>query len=332
MRLSFPTPNSNNILHTLQGGINLVLGVDGGGTRTRAVITDARQNVLGEGVAGPSNPLRVGVNRAAAEVRAAVDEACQKAHIARGEIAAAEVGLAGVRTTEVRGRMREALTGLGVGVLDVVTDAEIALYGASEGNPGVVVIAGTGSVCLGRGSRGAEAWAGGWGPLAGDEGSGAWIARQALQRIAQAADGRGQATAMSAATLKYFAIASVEELSAAIYSPSMTNDRIAGFGAHVIRAAQDRDGVAVEILRVAGEELGRAAATVIRKLGLEQAVVPVAYTGGVFAAGELVLASLREELRRVAPRHQLMQPRLAPALAAARMAQASLRHHLALAG
>lgn len=309
-----------------------MLGVDGGGTRTRAVITDTRQHLLGEGVAGPSNPLRVGVNRAAAEVRVAVEEACQQAHIARGEIAAAEVGLAGVRTTEIRERMREALTGLGVGVLDVVTDADIALFGATEGKPGVVVIAGTGSVCLGRGAHGAEVWAGGWGPLAGDEGSGAWIARQALQRIARAADGRGRATAMSGAALSYFDIAAIEELSATLYSPSMTNDRLAGFGAHVVEAARAGDDVALEILRAAGEELGLAAATVIRKLGLEQTAVPVAYTGGVFAAGELVLDALAVELRKVAPHHQLTQPRLTPALAAARMAQASLRHHLALAG
>jgi N-acetylglucosamine kinase-like BadF-type ATPase len=228
--------------------------------------------------------------------------------------------------------MREALTGLGVGVLDVVTDADIALFGATEGEPGVCIIAGTGSVCLGRGLHGAEAWAGGWGPLAGDEGSGAWIARQALQRIAQAADGRGRLTTMSAAAVSYFEIASVEDLSAAIYSPSMTNDRIAGFSARVIRAAQEGDGIAIEILRAAGEELGRAAATVIRKLDLEQAPVIVAYTGGVFTAGELVLDALRKELSKIAPRHQLVQPRLAPALAAAQMAQASLRQHLALAG
>lgn len=331
MKFAFPGHKTNRMLHP-SASVNLVLGVDGGGTRTRAVITDTRQRLLGEGIAGPSNPLRVGVSSAAAEVRAAVDQACQKAQIARGEIAAAEIGLAGVRTTEVRERMREALMGLGVGVLDVVTDADIALFGATEGEPGVVVIAGTGSVCLGRSRNGTQAWAGGWGPLVGDEGSGAWIARQALQRITQAADGRGAATAMSAAALTYFDISSTEGLATAIYSSSMTNDRLAGFGALVVGAAQEGDAVAIEILRAAGTELGRAAATVIRKLGLEQTPVPVAYTGGVFAAGELVLDALREELRKTAPRHQLVQPRIAPALAAARMAQASLRQHLALAG
>jgi N-acetylglucosamine kinase-like BadF-type ATPase len=165
----------------------------------------------------------------------------------------------------------------------------------------------------------------------GDEGGGVWIARQGLQRVAQAADGRGEETALTAAALKYFDIAAPDDLASAIYNPLMTNDQLAGFGAAVIGAAQAGDCAALEILHSAGKELGRAATTVIRKLKLETTAVPVAYTGGVFAAGDLVLDSLREELRKVAPQHSLVRPRLAPALAAARMAQASL-HSFALAG
>ncbi len=312
-------------------GAGFTLGVDGGGTRTRAVITDWRQRVVGEGAAGASNPLRVGVRAAAIEVRAAIDEACRTAGITRGQIAAAEIGLAGVRARDVRERMREALTGLGISMFDVVTDADIALFGATEGAPGVVVIAGTGSVCLGRGSNGAEAWAGGWGPLAGDEGGGSWIARCGLQRVAQAADGRAQATMLTAAALDYFDLAAPEELASVIYGASMTNERLAGFGRYVITAAQGGDAAGLEILRAAGMELGRAAGVVIRKLGLERTAVTIAYTGGVFNAGELVLDAMRRELKEVAPQHRLVQPRLAPALAAARMAQASLRA-FALAG
>jgi N-acetylglucosamine kinase-like BadF-type ATPase len=309
-----------------------VLGVDGGGTRTRAVITDGYRRPLGSGTAGASNPQRVGVASAASEVRRAVDEACRAANITRDAIAWAEIGLAGVRDDGIRARMSETLAGLSFDRFEIVTDAEIALFGATGGEPGLVVIAGTGSVCLGRNRRGANAWAGGWGPLAGDEGSGAWLARQALQRIARAADGRGAATALTAAALDYFGIKAIKDLAGAIYHADMTNERLAGFGRAVVGAAQSGDAVASEILRAGGQELGLMAATVIRKLKLETTHVSVAYTGGVFEAGELVLDALRDELGKVAPEHTLMRPRLAPALAAAYMAHASLHSYALLAG
>src|SRR5919206_589441 len=186
---------------------NSVVGVDGGGTKTEAVIMDANQQVIGDGLAGPSNPLRVGISGAAAAVREAIDSACAAAKLRRGDLIAAQIGLAGARRRELRERMRETLTPLGIGTIEVVTDAEIALYGATNGAPGLVLIAGTGSICCGRSTRGKRTCAGGWGPLAGDEGSGAWLARRALQAVAQAADGRGPGTSLSARACAYFNVA-----------------------------------------------------------------------------------------------------------------------------
>lgn len=304
----------------------LVLGVDGGGTKTRAVIADSRQRVVGEGVAGPSNPLRVGVGNAAAAIREAVDKACAAASVERAEIVAAEVGLAGVRRGDLRTRMREALTGLGIHSLEVVTDADIALFGATDGAPGVVVIAGTGSICCGTNARGVQLCAGGWGPLAGDEGGGSWIARRALQAVTQAADGRGPATRLTQATLAYFNAGSIDDVMLMIYAPSMTNERLAGLCRHVIEAAQDNDEVARAIVMAAGHELGTAAAAVIRNLRMSRERFQVAYVGGVFAAGDMVLDLLREEVARVAPAAFVAPPRLAPAIAAARMAREQLQH------
>lgn len=309
----------------------IVLGVDGGGTKTRAVLADEQQNVLGEGIAGPSNPLRVGIGNAAAAIREAVDKACAAASIQRAEIVGAEIGLAGVRRGDIRERMRETLTGLGINSLEVVTDADIALFGATNGEPGVVVIAGTGSICCGANRSGRRECAGGWGPVAGDEGSGLWIARRALQKIAQAADGRGRATSLTEAACDYFEIPAAAELSTAIYAPGMTNERIAGFARHVIEAAQSEDEAAREIITEAGRELGAAAIAVIRRLRMERERFQVAYVGGVFHAGELVLEPLREEVARIAPRAFLAPPLIAPAIAAARMARAHL-HPLALVG
>ena len=313
------------------GGRAYVLGVDGGGTKTQAVILDAQGRVAGEGLAGPSNPLRVGVSSAAASVRESFDRALASAGLRRADMAAAQVGLAGVRREDLRERVRESLLSLGVGTVEVSTDAEIALYGATGGEPGVVVIAGTGSICCGVNARGRRACAGGWGPLAGDEGSGSWIARRGLQAVARAADGRGAQTSLVGPCLEYFKVNAVEDLSTAIYAPSMTNERIAGFGRHVLEAAAAGDEVAGRIVEEAGRELGQAAAAVVRQLRMERERFQAACVGGVFNAGELVFEPLRETLERTAPRVYLAPPHHPPAHAAALMARAQLPR-LALAG
>lgn len=310
---------------------SVVAGVDGGGTKTDAVILDVHDQVLGQGRSGPSNPLRVGIANAAVAVREAINKACEAAQVRREDILAAQIGLAGARRKELSARMREALSNIGIGDIEVVGDADIALYGVTEGGPGVVVIAGTGSVCHGVNARGKRVWAGGWGPIAGDEGGGAWIARRALRAIARGSDGRGPKTSLMAAACVYFHVTTPEDLSTAIYAPTITNERLAGFGKHVIEAAQAKDQVARDILAEGGRELGAAAAAVIGNLKLESERFQVAYVGGVFdAAGELVLGPMREHVKRIAPLAFLAPPSVSPAVAAARMARERL-NHIALA-
>src|ERR1044072_636114 len=235
---------------------NSVVGVDGGGTKTEAVIIDANQRVIGEGRAGPSNPLRVGIAGAAAAVREAIDHACAAAKLLRGDLIAADVGLGGARRKELRERMRETLMPLGIGDIEVVTDADIALYGATDGAPGLVVIAGTGSICCGMNARGKKFCAGGWGPVAGDEGAGAWIARRALRAIAWASDGRGPQTLLTELACNYFHVSTADDLTTAIYAPTITNERIAGFGKDVVEAAKKKDPIAEGIILEGGRELG----------------------------------------------------------------------------
>ncbi len=310
-----------------------VVGVDGGGTATRAAILDDQLRVVAEGHAGPSNPLRVGVANAASAVREAIDQACGEAALHRDDILAAAVGLAGVRRRDIRDRMREKLSEClrEIKPIELYTDGEIALYGATDGAPGLVVIAGTGSICCGRNSQGKQFCAGGWGPIVGDEGGGSWIARKALQAVAQATDGRGLKTALASAALSYFKIATPDDLSTAVYAPTMTNDRLAGFGKQVMRAAEAGDEVAQDILRKAGQQLGLAATAVIRRLHMENEEFRVAYVGGVYGAGDLVLSPMGAEIRRVAKNAYLAQPLYSPAVAAGRIARGLLRGDLALA-
>jgi N-acetylglucosamine kinase-like BadF-type ATPase len=300
------------------------VGVDGGGTRTRAAILYG-DRVLGEGTSGPSNPLRVGIANGAAAIRDAIDKACSAALIDRDNLVAAGIGLAGVRRKDIRTRMREVLIEtLEIKNIQLMTDGDIALYGATDGAPGIVVISGTGSICVGSNRQGKHVFAGGWGPVAGDEGSGSWIARRALQAVAQATDERGPTTGLTPAACEYFQVAAPDDLATAIYAPTITNERIAGFSKHVIEAARAGDAVARNILVDAGKELGKAAVTVIRKLKMEQERFQVVFVGGVFGAGEYVIAPLRVELTRVARKAFIAAPKFSPTVAAGRLAQEHL--------
>ena len=206
--------------------------------------------------------------------------------------------------------------------VEVVTDADIALYGAVKDKAGLVVIAGTGSICLGKNEKGEKAIAGGWGPLAGDEGGGAGIARRALQAIAKASDGRGNPTKLSDSAMEYFRAGKPEDLVVAIYAPQIDNMRIAGFARFVAEAAEEGDEVARQILAEAGCELGLAATAVIRQLKLQRRKFPIATVGGIFQSGEMITEPLIEKVQKTAPKAYLIEPPLPPAVAAAQMALA----------
>ncbi len=282
--------------------------------------------MVGEGLTGASNPLRTGIETAVTNILKAV-EAAQDKMPDRGEIVSAMLGLAGVRRADVRQRIRERVTQrLGIKSIEIVTDAEIALYGTTLGKAGIVIIAGTGSVCYGKNDRGETAIAGGWGPLAGDEGGGISIARRGLQAIAKASDGRGLPTKLSVAGTVYFRTSRPENLLTAIYAPQMDNAKIAGFARYVVETAQAGDAVAIEILREAGLELGLAANAVLKKLKLNQRKIPVGCVGSIFRAGHLITNALFKIVQQTAPKAYITPPILQPGNAAAELAFLMLKN------
>ena len=299
----------------------MFLGVDGGGTKTNIAIMNDARDIVAEAVGGPANPLRVGVETAVANIVKAVDAARDAGGVSRGDIVAATLGLAGVRRADIRNRVRERFVELyRVRKTSITTDADIALYCTTLGKPGVAVIAGTGSVCLGINAKGEKVMAGGWGPLAGDEGGGRGIAEQALHRIAKASDGRGPATKLSERAAVYFRASNVENLIGAIYSPNMDNSRIAGFAKEVVETALEGDKIAIQIIEDAGRELGTAVVAVIRKLKLQKSSFPIGCVGSVFKAGTLLTDPMNEIILTVAPKARLAEPQMPPSHAAALLA------------
>ena len=304
-----------------QRSYQFFLGVDGGGTKTNIAIMNGDREIVASAAGGPSNPLRVGVETAVTNIIKAIDTACDMGGISRGDIVAATLGLAGVRRTDIRERVRESfIERYRIRKTHVTTDADIALYGTTLGKPGGVVIAGTGSICLGVNDAGEKAIAGGWGPIAGDEGGGRGIAEAALHRIAKASDGRGELTKLSERAADYFRASSVENLIGAIYAPQMDNSRIAGFARLVVETAIEGDNIAVEIVRDAGRELGSAAVAVLKRLGLEKQKVPIGCVGSIFKAGEILTKPMIEIINATAPKAYLIEPLMPPSHAGALMA------------
>jgi N-acetylglucosamine kinase-like BadF-type ATPase len=299
------------------------LGVDGGGTNCRAAITVDDGEVIGEGRAEAANHIRVGMETAVNHVVEAVAQACQQAEIKLPEITAACVGLAGVSHPDHHHQMLAALKeALTISDITLETDARVALAGATGNKAGVVIIAGTGSIACGINSRGRFARAGGWGPAMGDEGSGSYIGRRALESVVMSYDYRGEPTSMMEPILRHFGVSSPPELPPVIYDdPDSALLEIAQLSKIAVEAAREDDKVAREILKDAAKALAVATIAVIEQLRMERDEFQVAYVGGVFEAGDLILDPLREEIQGFAPHAKVAPPIDPPVIGAARMAK-----------
>ena len=306
--------------------MNYYIGVDGGASKTAAVVADENGAVLGSGLAGGSNHLRVGIEEATRNVERAVNKALVEAGIAIRNVEYAYCGIAGSDHPVHRQRVIDSLRiFFPHGNFIVDTDARIALTGAVGFGAGVVVIAGTGSVAFGRNAGREESRAGGWGPTLGDEGSGFWIAREGLSAIVRAHDGRGFATKMTNLLCDEYDMCSPEELPRFVYATTTQADDIARYGKLVVEAALAGDDVSRDILLRGGSELAECVLAVARKLHMTDTEFPVAYVGGAFNAGDALLNPMRLRLNRDAPGATLIPPQKAPVEGAAMMAMEAAR-------
>jgi N-acetylglucosamine kinase-like BadF-type ATPase len=303
------------------------LGLDGGGSKTEAIVVDEDLQILGEGRAGPSNHLRVGIDEATREVKRAIVEATTSAGIQLGQIDFGYCGIAGSDHPKHRATMVEAVRRFFPhGRFTVDSDARIALTGAVGFGPGVVVISGTGSVAFGRNESDAEARAGGWGPTLGDEGSAYSIARKGLVAVARALDGRGPTTLMSDILCTHYGVCDPAELTYMVYAPNIHADDIALYLRLVVEAARQDDAVAKEILKAEAAELANAVIAVVRNLKMFEQEFPLAYVGGAFKAGDLLLDPFSAFVLEKVPGAKIQPPREKPVYGAARLAIRNARH------
>ena len=276
------------------------LGVDGGGTKTLAVIVDAAGVERGRGLAGCANVKVTGLDAALNEVDAAI-QAASAAAGCRAPFAAAWLGLSGVDAPPDQALLLPHLGALAK-VVRLTNDAALLLGALSDG-VGVALIAGTGSIALGRNAAGMQARAGGWGHLVGDEGSGYDMGRRALQAALRAADGRGPSTQLLDDILAAWALDDAAEIIGRVYPPG-DKAEIARLSRLVFAATKAGDRVADRIVRRGAAELAQAALAVGKALGFGAGSLPLALGGGLL----LHEARLRDEALRLMRRTQMVEP------------------------
>lgn len=282
---------------------NYFLGVDGGQSGTTAVISDETGKICGWASAGPCNHV------AAAEAKAKFLRVMRECL----SQAAARAGL-----DTARPRFRAVCLGMSGGPDDkaallaelfdadhtlVTHDARIALAGATGGAPGIVVIAGTGSIAFGENAQGETARAGGWGYVFGDEGGGFDIVRQALRAALADHEGWGPRTTLTPALLEATTTSDANQTLHTFYTDAWPRSRVAALAPLVDHMAEAGDPVALDIMNRAALQLAMLAGTVRRQLWSDAHAAPgplagkmaagsVAWTGGVFNS-RLVLERFR---------------------------------------
>ncbi|MGA2594324.1 MAG: BadF/BadG/BcrA/BcrD ATPase family protein [Bryobacteraceae bacterium] len=262
--------------------MRLFLGVDGGQSDTTAMLGDEDGRVLGLGTGGPCNHASAaeGRQKLVRAVGDSVAAACAQAGLdARAvRFAAACFGMSG-GPEDKQAVLREMLP---ADVVVVTDDAEIALAGATAGEPGIITVAGTGSIAFGRHADGRTARVGGWGYIFGDEGGAFDIVRQALRAALRAEEGWGPPTALAGALLAATCSTDANDVLHRFYTAAWPRSRVASLAPLVDEIANAGDAVAGEILHSAAQQLALLTASVRRQLWKSGELARVAWTGGVF--------------------------------------------------
>ncbi len=298
--------------------MNYYIGFDGGGTKTECALLDGSGQLLSRGLGGPSNPMRIGFDKAFAGLSEAANNALSAAGVDARQVRAVCAGLAGAgRSRVVKRVMTFLVEAFPEALVHVTSDFEVALETAAGDAPGVVLIAGTGSAAYGRNAAGHTIRAGGQGPWFGDEGSAFDIGRRAVTAVARARDALEPVTLLADLIPSALQCPTWEILTERISeAPDQIFPRIFPI---VLEAAEANDPPARDILLRAAFRLSRLAGSVIQRLDMTADEFVLAKCGGVFGHNDELDAAADALLGSLAPRAKIILLSEQPALGAARM-------------
>ena len=303
--------------------VDYIVGVDGGASKTVALIATEDGKIVGRGRSGSSNYHNVGSTSAGEAIRAAVHQALSKAHLTWKELAVAVVALAGIDSSRDVKEARRFVRLANISMQSFVAhDSVSALYAATRGGPGIIVNSGTGSFAAGINKHGQYARAGGWGYIIGDEGSAFDIGRMALAASFRMLDGRVKPTALRNALRKYFHVNTLEDAMFIVYRSKI--DDVARLSPIVSRLAPS-DETCRRVLEAAGFELAGLACAVARRLKMMQDTFPVLATGGGFKSGPYLVRPFSKTIHTECPRARISILRTEPVRGALMLAFCKLQ-------
>jgi N-acetylglucosamine kinase-like BadF-type ATPase len=299
-----------------------VIGVDGGGTSTVARLADLTGTVLNRSIAGPSNLQTTGPEKCASIIHSIVTRICREASVQPSSVSMVVYGTAGAGRKPDRAAFYAAIKRKWQNFknrpsgIHIVGDADIALEAAFGGEPGIVIIAGTGSIVYGRDTDGEIRRSGGWGPTIGDPGSGTALGLKALRTIAHTFDGCVKAPILTALVSGHFGIDSPETLIAKVYKEKIHPSKLAPL---VFEAASLRERAARNIINENARELVEMLACGITKFHFKR-IVPVSYVGGLLLSGPMYPRIVTKYIKRLIPNAVVIKPKYPPEEGAIAMA------------
>jgi N-acetylglucosamine kinase-like BadF-type ATPase len=304
--------------------MSAVLGVDGGGRKTHAVVVDPSDQLLGVGIAAGSNWELVGMEAAITAIATATDQGLAAAGLGREDVLAAVFGLAGTDWPADERRLDDELGALGLsGERRLVNDAFVALRAGCLQPWGVVVVSGTGTIAAGRDPAGNEYRTLGLGRVFGDYGSEFDVSELAVSAVADAYTGRGPSTRLSELLCARLGVQTAEELLERISRADtrLRSPEVANMTPLVLEATEAGDLVARQILEEIGHALGESAGYVASRLGMEDLEFTVVLSGGLFRTpNRYLLDELELGVRRTAPKATLSILAAPPVVGAVLMA------------
>lgn len=297
------------------------LGIDGGGSKTVCLIGDEK-SVLGSGMAGGSNVVRLGENSARQALHEAINQACASANVTPSQIQRACAGLAGAARPEVHDVVHRMIAEIIPCPVEITSDMEITLEAAFGGGPGVIVIAGTGSIAYARNPEAQTARAGGWGFAISDEGSGYWIGKTAVATAVKEGE-QSQDTCLLKAIAKSWGVSTHQQV--VIAANGTPAPDFAALFPVVQKAAEKQNKQAREVLTQAAKELVALAEDVISRVFPDTDSVPVAMSGGVFAHSSQVREVFYNRLSKEYPNVRLIEDVVEPVQGALQRARKHAR-------
>lgn len=285
-----------------------VLAIDGGGSFTRVWVVERSGVVRARGTGGPANPHTAGWDGVAAAVREAV-----AATGLRTSFSAVHAGLAGIGSDDTRRRLRAILAEQGLAAPDAIGvghDLDTALAGGLAGEPGVVLVAGTGSAAYGADGQGRTVQAGGWGPWLDDGGSAWWLVLEGMRAAVRSLDGRGPATELEKELRTALGAGDWREVLMRLHGGALDRAAVAALAPRVLALAAAGDAVAAALCEQGAAELAVLVGTAMRRL-FPQGGVRVVTTGGL-AEAPGYRERLQAAIEREVPQAELVAPVLPP--------------------